>query len=104
MKTVLAVLLVLAFPVSAHEPGMASNAPFWADKYFNKYGSRCCGVGDMAFISHRVANAAQLGSRIVAAFPDGAKEVVVGRIYPTEDRMGRAAITKSGCLFKHIGF
>lgn len=101
---------MLALSVQAHDPDMhlAEGQEFWAQKYRVPSGDttiNCCSPGDMAFIPHHVANAAQIGEFVTAEFPSGGTQTVkVKAIHPTEDPQGRAAVTKFGCLFKMYGF
>lgn len=90
-------LLLLSSPAKAHgEQG-------WVMKYTNADGVGCCHPTDTAPVSHEEANAAHVGTVIVAHFPTGDVPVVVNKIMATEDKQGRAFITTYGCLFRQFG-
>jgi hypothetical protein len=91
-------ILALAWPARSHDHYD------WVRKYTNAHDVNCCGALDVVPISHETANAAQVGSTLTADFlghPGFA--VTVQRIYQTEDREGRAMLSRFGCLFRVFG-
>lgn len=96
IAVILTALLLYAVPALAH------GEYAWIMKYSNGTQS-CCHPSDSVPISHADANAARVGTVIVAPFPTGPVAVVVRKIYQTEDEQGRAWITTYGCLFRVFG-
>ncbi len=98
----LAVLLLAASflfsnPVSAHEPYE------WIMGYETALGQSCCDPTDSVVISHEVASASMVGSKIPVEFNGVPQVIEVNIVHATEDHHGRAWLTRYGCLFKIFG-
>lgn len=92
-----ALCLVLATSARAHgEQG-------WMMKYQTADGISCCHETDTVAIPNEDAASAKIGSQILAQFPTGPMIVTVNAIHATEDKQGRAMVSKFGCLFKSFG-
>lgn len=75
----------------------------WMAAYQNAYGASCCHERDTVAIPNEDAAGAKIGSQIIAQFPTGPEIVTVNAIHATEDKQGRAMVSKFGCLFKALG-
>ena len=75
----------------------------WMQKYVNAAGVSCCHEIDTVAIPNEDAASAKIGSQILAQFPTGPMIVTVNAIHATEDKRGRAMVSKFGCLFKSFG-
>ena len=75
----------------------------WMMKYQTADGISCCHETDTVAIPNEDAASAKIGSQILAQFPTGPMIVTVNAIHATEDKKGRAMVSKFGCLFKAFG-
>lgn len=75
----------------------------WMRKYVNSSGTSCCDETDTVAIPNEDAAGAVIGSDIIAPFPSGVQIITVNAIHATEDKQGRAMISRYGCLFKQFG-
>lgn len=62
-----------------------------------------CHWRDAVPINHADANAAKVGGLMIGPFGNGAEWVRIKSIYATQDKQGRAWITRYGCLFRWNG-
>lgn len=96
----LAALLLIVLVTMCALPARAHGEDGWMAKYANAMGQSCCHEADTVAIPNEVAAVAVIGSVILALFPSGPMLVTVNAIHATEDREGRAMISRYGCLFK----
>ena len=92
----LAALLFLIVPALAH------GEHNWMRNYSNGEIS-CCHETDVEYIPHWKAENLRIGDTYTGHFFGGERTVTIKKIFPTEDKQGRAAVTYYGCLFKAFG-
>lgn len=96
-------LITLACLLTLPTAALSHGEQGWVMKYVNAENINCCHEIDTAEVSQEDAAAARVGSEMLAVFPTGPDIVRVNIIHATEDKDGRAFVTKYGCLFRQFG-